>query len=290
MRLWRRWRSRPAKPPKKWVPWFTIALVGCTLLLGGVLSILKWAGVVGPQHDHTRTSAARTARANTPPPTLRPASDDPAAVRRAQNELANKQIPQGDSTNQDVGNFDPQIEVNATTPSLKLPKSTGEVAGVASGFARTPQGAVAQLAAMDATAYHNFDADAGREVYNQFAMPGAVGINQWNPTSQVLKYYAANPGTDPQLLQASYTPVQGLIKGSVGHDFTVVCINGHLTYSYKGDARTVAAWDCARMQWSTQHKRWMLAPGGAPAKAPLTWPRDQLSYQSGFRDLQNPPA
>lgn len=286
MAVWRRGK-RPAKPPKPWVPLVAIGLVLVVLASGGVFAVLRWTGVTG---HHSATSPSGQGSATSQVVVSAPAGMSAAQLRAAEDKIANAPMPQGESSNLDPANFAPQMEVNATTPSLALPTSTRQVAGVASGFPKTPQGAVAQLAAMDVAAYTNFSTDAGRSVYTQFAMPGAVDIDQWNPTKVVLKYYSDNPNTNPGTMQASYTPVQGVIKGTVGDGFAVVCVNGRVAYSYNGQSANAAAWDCARMQWSSDQQQWMLAAGGSPAQAPLTWPRDDLSYQAGFRDLSNVPA
>lgn len=286
MAVWRR-RKRPAKPPKPWVPLVAIGLVLVVLLSGGVFAALGWAGVTG---HRSASKPSGKGPVTSPASVSAPAGMSAAQLRAAQDKIANAPMPQGEASNLDPANFAPQMEVNATTPALVLPASTRQVAGVASGFPKTPQGAAAQLAAMDVAAYTNFSTDTGRSVYTQFTLPGAVDIDQWNPTKVVLKYYADNPNTDPGTMQASYTPVQGLIKGTVGDSFAVVCVNGRVAYSYNGQSANAAAWDCARMQWSSDQQKWMIAAGESPAKAPLTWPRAALSYQAGFRDLGNVPA
>ena len=62
-----------------------------------------------------------------------------------------------------------------------------------------------------------------------------------------------------------------------------------LPYTYKSESNRVAVWDCARMRWDDKGDRWMIAAGATPARAPLTWPRSELSYRAGFRDLSNVP-
>ena len=181
-------------------------------------------------------------------------------------------------------NWLPQAEVNASTPGLALPKTTSSVGGVASGFPKTPEGAVAQLAALDTGAYSNFSLDTGRAIYNAYAMPGAVSVSDWEPTNTIMQFYADNPSNDPSGMTATFTPVQGLIKGTAdGGNFVVACVLGRLQYSYQGDSALIGAPDCDRMQWSGG--RWMLAPGAKPAEPPLVWPRNAQSYQAGFRDL-----
>lgn len=181
-------------------------------------------------------------------------------------------------------NYLPQGEVNASTPPLMLPASTKTVAGVASGFPRTPAGAVAQLAALDQAAYTNFSPDTARAVYTAYSLPGAVSVTEWEPTSTIFGFYQANPKDLPSVMQASFVPVQGLIKGSADHgNFVVACVSGRLSYSYQGDAAQVGVPDCSRMVW--HGGQWVLAPGSKPSMPPVLWPRNAQSYQAGFRDL-----
>lgn len=181
-------------------------------------------------------------------------------------------------------NWLPQAEVNASTPDLTLPKPTSSFGGVSSGFPRTPQGAVAQLAALDTGAYANFSLDTGRAIYNAYALPGALSVTQWEPTNSIMNFYTENPSDDPSAMSATFTPVQGLIKGTANNgNFVVACVLGRVQYSYQGDSAMVGAPDCDRMQWA--NGRWMLAPGAKPAEPPLVWPRNAQSYQAGFRDL-----
>lgn len=272
----------PPKPQPPWVPWAAIGGAALILVMGLVVIVGRWVGSSG------KDSSAPSAQGSTPTTssTIRvPAGADDT---RRKNAIANAPMYEGDSTNEDPTNFQPKPEVNATTPPLSLPSGGKSTAGVTTGFAHTPEGALAQLAALNIAAYSNLSVDAGRSAYQAFAMPGAVALQDWNPTKTVMRYYTDNPKTDPSRMRATFTPVQGLVKGSVGTDWALVCVNGQVNYAYNGDSNRVAVWDCARMQWNKD--KWMLAPGGNPARAPLTWPRDALSYQAGFRDLQNTPS
>lgn len=268
-------------PLPVWAAWVVIAGVAIILLAGIGVGVAK---MTGSEHSPTSRSASS---APTPPPTSSlPAG---ASQREREDAIANQPMPEGDSSNLDPSNFKPKPEVQATTPGLNLPSGKKTDAGVRTGFTHTPEGAVAQLAALNQAAYTNLDAQAGRNAYTAFAMPGAVPLEDWNPTKTVMRYYTDSPDTDPTRMRAQFVPVQGLIKGSVGNNFTVVCVNGQLTYTYKSESNRVAVWDCARMRWDDKGDRWMIAAGATPARAPLTWPRSELSYRAGFRDLSNVP-
>lgn len=274
-------RKRSSASPKVlpvWVAWSTLAVVALILVSG--VGFLAWRASGGGSHAGPPPSPSAIPATASVDPGLSP--------ERQRDAIAARPMLEGDSSNLDPANFKPKPEVQATTAPLKLPNGTGEEAGVKTGFTHTPEGAVAQLAALNAAAYSNLSVDAGRAAYEAFAMPGAVALQEWNPTKVVMRYYTDNSDTDPTKMRATFTPVQGLIKGNVGPDFTVVCINGQVTYSYEGHSNRVAVWDCARMQW--RGSRWNIAPGTTPARAPLAWPRSALTYQAGFRDLQNVPG
>lgn len=272
-------KTKPARATPGWVAWAVIAGVALILCVGLAVGAMQWMGG-GSSTSRSAASPAATTHTTAAPNT---------SNRAQQDAIANRPMPEGDSTNMDATNFRPKPEVQATTPDLVLPKSTRTEAGVATGFPKTPEGAVAQLAALNVATYNNLDVNAGRAAYTAFAMPGAVGLADWNATKMAMRYYADNPSTDPTRMRATFTPVQGLIKGSVGDSWTLACVNGQVLYAYNGDSNRIGVWDCARMQWDDGKKRWMLAPGPNPARAPLTWPRDELSYRAGFRDLQNVP-
>lgn len=255
------------KKGRIWWPWVVIAAVVVVVAVGAGIAISSSLG-------HRRSVAA----------TRRPAasrgSSASAGVSMQQQEDAIATRPML----QVAQNFLPQAEVNATTPSFALPASTKTIAGVASGFPRTPQGAVAQLSAMDQAAYSNFSPTTSRAVYTAYALPGAVSITDWEPTNTIFNFYQANPKDLPSVMQASFLPVQGLIKGTADHgNFVVACVLGRLSYSYQGDAAQIGAPDCSRMVWHSG--QWMLAPGSKPSMPPLVWPQNAQSYQAGFRDL-----
>ena len=78
------------------------------------------------------------------------------------------------------------------------------------------------------------------------------------------------------------SPAMGLVKGSVGPDYAVVCIDAVLTVTYQRTVRIAVA-DCQRMTWSLD--RWLLAVGTPPAPAPAVWPGTAKSFAVGYREL-----
>lgn len=259
----------------KGMPWTRRAAWGGAILLAVVLVtglvlllIGRFAGS-GEAHEDPSSGA--------PHPT-HTSGGGGTNLRAIENKIANRPMPKGKGIQR-------QMEVNATTEPLELPEPTKMIDGIiASGFPMTPAGAVAQLAALEKAAYHDFNVDRGRHVHDLFAMDGAVPVSVWGPTATVMQYFTDNPDSNPGTMRATYTPVQGMIKGTAdGGRFAVVCTLGRLTYSENGDSNTIGAPDCARMRW--HEGRWMIAPGADPAPPPWTWPRSKTSYEAEFRDL-----
>lgn len=179
----------------------------------------------------------------------------------------------------------PAVEVQSSTDPLVTPKATGrQVAGVAV-YPRSPEGAVAQLAALDAAALRNLSVDTGRQVHRQWSLPGAMPVNVWAPTSTSMRFWQQHSDQDPTKVTADYTPTQGLVKGTADKgQWVLACTLGRLRVSNDADAKQYGLPDCARMKWSDN--RWMLdADPGFPALPPVVWPRSSLSYEAGFRDL-----
>jgi hypothetical protein len=62
-------------------------------------------------------------------------------------------------------------------PTITIPASTRQgPALVPAGFPRTPDGAVAQLAAIETTVLDGMSIAAANQVYEQWALPGGVGV------------------------------------------------------------------------------------------------------------------
>lgn len=79
------------------------------------------------------------------------------------------------------------------------------------------------------------------------------------------------------------TPAMGLIKGTVGGDAVVACVDFEVDVTVNSTARGALA-DCQRMVWTGE--RWMIGPGTEPADPPSVWPSTDLARQVGYRDLR----
>ena len=79
-------------------------------------------------------------------------------------------------------------------------------------------------------------------------------------------------------------PAMGLIKGTVGPDFAVVCVNLEFTVTVEQTSRIAIAY-CQRMAWAGN--RWVIGAGPEPAPAPSIWPGTDAAIDAGWRDLRH---
>jgi hypothetical protein len=181
----------------------------------------------------------------------------------------------------------PQPLVEATAgPPIVLPKATVHTELVATGFPRTPEGAVAQLAVIDQAAMQNLSRAQVALVYKWAAMPGAVPQQDWNMTVGVNAGLRGAGLTDSTAgLQLSYTVTHAQLKGSLdGGNFVVACVLGEIDINYRNSTR-FGVGDCQRMVWSAG--RWRIGPGPQPAWAPSAWPGSADSVRAGWQAVKH---
>ena len=144
---------------------------------------------------------------------------------------------------------------------LELPRPTGiGPAEVPTGFPRTPEGALAQLAAIDVTAMESGSVDGARRVIAEWAAPGGPTPETWSGVRGMahLLSAAGMPSAGSPQLAIVVRPLMGLVKGTVGPDFAVVCVDFEFTVTVEQTSRIAIA-DCQRMQWTGD--RWVIGPG-----------------------------
>ena len=74
-------------------------------------------------------------------------------------------------------------------PAIRLPAATTVGAtGVSSGFPHTPQGAAAQLAAIEERVLSAMSLPLATEIYRDWALPGGVGAADWSQTRNVQSF------------------------------------------------------------------------------------------------------
>lgn len=171
-------------------------------------------------------------------------------------------------------------------PATRLPAATTVGAsGVSSGFPRTPEGAAAQLAAIEVRVLAAMSLPLATEVYRDWAMPGGVGAADWSQTCNVQSFLTharqSSNMLDPGTL-VSVTPAAIQIKGADGPDWVVACVLLDVRAALKAEAR-MGYGTCERMQWTGD--RWLIGPGAPPAPAPSTWPGSDASVEAGWQPV-----
>jgi hypothetical protein len=153
---------------------------------------------------------------------------------------------------------------------------------VPAGFPRTPEGAVAQLSAIETTVLEGMSIAAANQVYEQWALPGGVGVAGWEITQDVQAFLAtAQMGSEKDIASSVVaTPAEAQVKGVDGPGWVVACVLLDMRATITADAAMGYGY-CERMQWSAG--RWMIAPGTPSARAPSTWPGSDLSIKAGWR-------
>lgn len=156
---------------------------------------------------------------------------------------------------------------------------------MSSGFPRTPEGAAAQLAAIEVRVLSVMSLPLATEVYHDWAMPGGVGAADWSQTRNVQSFLTharqSSNELDPGTL-VSVTPAAIQIKGTDGPDWVVACVLLDVRAALKAEAR-MGYGTCERMQWTGD--RWLIGPGAPPAPAPSTWPGSDASVEAGWQPV-----
>lgn len=172
------------------------------------------------------------------------------------------------------------------TPSIVVPVATVEAgrAGVPSGFPRTLEGAVGQLAAIEKTVLESMSLPLTRDVHRVWVEPGGPAVEEWELTRNVTSFLAAGRqgGQQKDLTTlVTLTPAAGLVKGSDGPDWTVVCVLMDVQVAIRTEARMGYGF-CSRMHWNPAEDRWLIAAGSPPAPAPSTWPGSVAAVEAGW--------
>ena len=158
--------------------------------------------------------------------------------------------------------------------------------GVSSGFPQTPEGALAQLVAIDQAALQSASVPAAQHIIDAWAGPGGPNGETWTGVQAVAQLLEAAglTGSGSPALTLSAAAEMGLIKGTVGDDFVVACVDFVVTASMTQTARVAAA-DCQRMEWVDG--RWMIGSGPEPAPAPSVWPGTEEAKRVGYKLLRD---
>lgn len=262
------YQTRLADPDTEWTRMRLQALLGAVvvvvlaLMAGGVWSVGSMLTGPSPNND-ARSSSAQS----------------------AQDQLADKQLPDAPLEAAQPGTLS---SGETGTLEMPAPMEAGEV-GVATGYPHTPEGALAQLAAIITTALSSASVRVAQDVITQWAAPAGPTAESWSGVQGLAALLeSAGMSSDSQnTITIAVEPKMGFIKGTVGDDFVIPCIDFIITATTTaGQPQQVAAADCQRMVW--QDGRWVIGEGDEPAPAPSLWPGSQASFDAGYQWLEVP--
>ena len=227
-----------------------------------------------------------------PPDTPSPAPPPPAPVdtegwdtegwdMAAQTELASRPMP----VLPEAAAFPRELSSAPTGPSIRLPAAGNRSGPVPRGYPPTPQGALAQLAALTDTGLVNADPQVYATAYAAVAAPGAPPATDSRLYRDLVAVRAQaglpRSARHPKVT-FDWTPTSGLIKGSTdGGRYLVACVLGQLDAGANGRVISTGAGDCQALRWVDG--QWWISPGVAAAPAPLAWPGSPEAVQVGYR-------
>lgn len=263
--------TTPTPEPGAWPRWRLLAtlaavvLTALTLLIG--LGLAVWTTLV-PTPPPPRTAEAAAV-----------AGERGDAYRDQLAAQSMLQVPAAAASTPDVS--------TALAPNLQVANPDGVgPAGVPTGFPRTPEGAVAQLAAIEVTVVEAMSIPVAHQVHDAWSLPGGSSAAEWTMTRNVQVFLntlgdQGNAKDDSVLITA--TPAAGQVKGTDGPDWVLACVLLDVRAAVATTAR-IGYGHCERMSWHDD--RWQIGPGTPPAKAPSTWPGSDLAVQAGWRTWQ----
>jgi hypothetical protein len=177
------------------------------------------------------------------------------------------------------------VSANTVTPIIVPVATRAGLVAVPTGFPHTSIGALAQLMEIDRAVLQSASIDRARAVIAAWSSPGGPDASTWSMITGLadLLGQVSMSGDDSTQLAIVATPVMGLIKGSIGTEFVIPCIDFELDVTLTQTARSAAA-DCQRMVW--REGGWVIGPGAEPATPPSVWPDTDTAYAVGYRDLR----
>lgn len=258
------WRAAPDR--EKWTQRRLLAL----LIAVGLIGVLLLMGLGLAVHRTLTAGGEHMGTAHNPAKTWDP-----------RDELAARPLPPADAYAWHPGQLSTARSGVLTLPTAR---HLGE-AGVATGFPKTPEGALAQLIAIDQAALQSASIPAAQAVIEAWAVEGGPTPENWSGVRAVadLLQAAGLPMSGSPTLTVSASPEMGLIKGTIGSEYVVPCVNFAVTATLAETAQVAAA-DCQRMQWTDG--RWMVGAGTEPAQPPAVWPGTDAAHKVGYRVLR----
>jgi hypothetical protein len=277
------------------VGWSRMRLLALVVGVAG-LSVMLICGLVLTVVSLTTDRRSRPVPAANPasshhPSLARPSSapSSDASLQRARDELADRPMPQPKSPVSNVYQPWKPAPLSLRDPGRPIvvpsPQSSDRL-GVSTGFPQTPQGAIGQLTSIDQVALQSASLPGVRAVIGAWASEGGPSASSWSGAKLMASLLdtTGQSGTGSSSLSIVATPAMGVIKGRVGDDFTVVCVDFTVDVTVGTTTNSAGVADCQRMLW--RDGRWMIGPGREPAEAVSVWPDTDAALETGFQDLE----
>jgi hypothetical protein len=274
-------RHRTKDRPPEWSRQKMLALLigvgvlAMVLVIGLVLAVgYAFSPSAGHAAGHPSTTDSGTGRGT--------GAGALGAVPDPRDAVAERAMP---SVGEDASHPGPVSTANPGA-AIRLPAATTTgPAQVPTGFPHTAAGAMAQLAAIDQVALQSGSLSGARAVIHGWAMPSGPTASSWSVVQGLATLFsqAGLSGGGSSQLAIVLTPLMGQIKGSVGADFVVPCIDFELDVTLVQTARGATA-DCQRMVWNGS--RWVIGAGSEPATPPSVWPDTDTAIRVGYKDLR----
>jgi hypothetical protein len=266
---------------RKMIALLAMAALTVAVLIAGLA--LAVAHALNPTHDGADAGNAGGSIGSAAGPAPAAVGTGPRATADARDALAARPMP---AVPESASHPAPVSDRDPGPPIVLPPATVTGSAGVPTGFPHTPEGAMAQLAAIDQTALQSGSLSGARAVIAAWALPGGPTTSSWSGVRAMSTLLSATglSGGGSSQLAVVLTPLMGQIKGSVGPDFVVPCVDFELDVTLQQTARGATA-DCQRMVWHGD--RWMIGSGDEPAQPPSVWPDTDLALDVGYRDLRH---
>jgi hypothetical protein len=213
-----------------------------------------------------------------------PGGDAPSGAQQAGDELPGW-LDEGA-----LGNALPGDLSSAAAGVISLPPAASiGPAGVPSGFPRTREGALAQLAALDRAALESLSVPRDQQVITAWAAPGGPTAESWSVVAALQRLLSAadQPATGTTILALRADAAMGQFPEAPENEASLhvlVCVDLVLTMTVSASgSEQIAAADCQRMNW--RRDRWVIAPGPEPDPTPSAWPGTPAALGAGYQWL-----
>jgi hypothetical protein len=288
-------RPAPQWPRQKMLALLIAAGTGCVVLVLGLVLAVVYA--IGPGHGSGGSSSAQGGSGHSAGH-VASGSGGSRAVTDPRDVLADKAMPE---VGEDASHPSAVSPANPGELVIPAPSATGP-AQVPTGFPHTPAGALAQLAAIDQIAMQSGSLAGARDVIASWAVHGGPDGATWSVVTglgDLFNELGLSGGGSGQLALV-LTPLMGQIKGRVGPDFVIPCVDFELDVTLQQTARGATA-DCQRMIWQPAPGgpaggalgkaggRWVIGSGPEPATPPSVWPDTATAIVVGYQDLRTEP-